>query len=442
MDLNVIVDFIFQHGLYITILALILVCFGLGISYLSEWFRKIKKAVIISKSKYIDKSILEVIRLLVNIIFSISVLVIIILITAFQYSEFKDFFWDFFSQYFTPLVSIIITIIITFILSQVIHRFFRFLRITLKKRPGAVLKVETTRFIELTLTYLVYIIGLTIVLIIGFAAIGLIGPITDNFVFFFENYLSQVILVIIGLVIIFAISRFITAFINDLKAEQTKYNPATLDLTRNMVNYILLIIGILVVILSLLSFSGLGGLNEPILITIIIVFGLILAMSASGALGNFFAGLVLMFTSPYEPGDNVKIGNGIDGRISAKQLFSTNIISDDGEEIKLPNSKLLDSQIINYTRSNQVSISIDVKVNYKVSTEKVHSLLRAAAEKTSGINLKDHPPKIDTVKFEPTSIKYRLMVNIEKVAERNEINTQLLDNIQKTFHDADVSFKG
>jgi small conductance mechanosensitive channel len=283
---------------------------------------------------------------------------------------------------------------------------------------------------------------LTIVLIIGFAAIGLSDPIRGSLVYFFENYLSSVILIIIALVIIYAISRFVTAFINDLKAESTRYNPATLDLTRNMVTYILLIIAILIVVLSIFNFSGLGQLSETILITIIIVVGLILAMSASGALGNFFSGLVLMFTSPYEPDDTIKIGNGTIGRVQTKQLFSTIIISEDGEEIKFPNSKLLDSQIVNYSRTDQVPISIDVKVNYKVTSKRVHTLLQAAAEKTDGVNLDDRLPKIYTVKFEPTSIKYRLLVYIDKVSNREEVNTNLLDNIQEIFNEAEVSFKG
>jgi len=442
MDSSVILDFIFQNGLYIALLILVLVCLGLGLSYLSEWFEKITKMVVKSKSKYLDKGIIEVIQLLVNIIFSISILVIIILITASFYPTFKDFFWDTFSNYFTPLVSIIITLIIIFILSQIIHRFFRFVRITLKKRPGAVLKPETTRFVELSLVYLVYIIGLSIVLIIAFAAIGLSDPIRGSLVYFFENYLSSVILIVIGLVIIYAISRFVTAFINDLKSQSTRYNPATLDLTRNMVNYILLIIAILMVVLSLISFTGLTDLSEAILTTIIIVVGLILAMSASGALGNFFSGLVLMFTSPYEPGETIQIGNGTIGRVQAKQLFSTRLLSEDGEEIKFPNSKLLDSEIINYSRAEHVPLSVDVKVNYKVASKKVHSLLRTAAEKTPGINLDDKTLKVYTVKFEPNSIKYRLLVYIDKVKEREEVNTKLLDNIQEIFHEADISFKG
>ena len=442
MILDMILGFIVQHGLYITILALVLVCLGFGFSLLGEWFDKIKKMVIKSKSKYLDRDIVEGIQLLVNIIFSLSILVIFILITAFYYPTFREFIWDFFNTYFTPIVSIVITLIIILILSQVIHRSFRFLRIQLKKRPGRLLKAETTRFIELSVIYLIYIIGLTIVLLIGFAAAGLSGPIRDNLQYFFEHYLSSVILIIISLVIIYAISRFVTAFVNDLKAESTRYNPSTLDLTRNFVNYILILIGVLIIILSIFSLTGLSELGATLLTTIIIVVGIVIAISASRSLGNFFSGLVLMFTSTFEPGDTIKVGNGIIGRVQTKALFSTKILTENGEIMRFPNSKLLDTEVTNFSNTPHIPLTIDIKVNYKVTSKNVHSLLLSAAKNTTGVNIEPKPPKAYTVKFEPTSIKYRLRVYIDKVGDREEIRTELLDNIQLTFNDADVSFKG
>lgn len=442
MDANAILDFILQHGLYITLLCLILVCWGLGLSYLADWFKSITKDVVKAKSKYLDKSIIEVIQLLVNVIFSLSILVIIILTTVFFYPPFKDFFWEEFSKYFTPLISIVIILIIISILSQVIHRFFRFLRITIKKHPDTVLKSETTRFIELLLVYLVYVIGLTIVLVIALSTVGLSEPIWGSLTRFFEKSFAPVLLIIIGLVIIYAISRFITAFITDLKTQSTRYNPNTLELSRNIANYILLIIAILMIVFSIISISGFSRLGETLLITIIIVVGLILAMSASGTLSNFFAGLVLMFTSPFEHGDTVKIGNGITGKIQSKALFTTKIKTTDGEEIKLPNSKLLDSQIINYSNTTKTPIIIDVKVNYKITSEKVHELLKKASEDTEGLMLKEIPPRVLTKKLEPTNIKYQLIVYVDKLTDRDLVNSLLLDNIQKTFNEAGIEFSG
>jgi small-conductance mechanosensitive channel len=250
------------------------------------------------------------------------------------------------------------------------------------------------------------------------------------------------LLLIIGLVIIYAISKFITAFINDLKTQSTRYNPNTLELTRNLAIYILLIIAILIIVFSIFNFTGLSKVSETILIAIIIVVGFILAMSASGAVGNFFAGLVLMFTSPFEHGDTVKIGNGISGKIQSKALFTTKIITNDGEEVRLPNSKLLESQMINYSNSHNSPLIVHVKVNYSETSENVHSLLESAAKNTEGLALKEHPPDVLTKEFGPTSIKYRLQVFVENVNEREEVYSSLLDNIQKTFNDAGIKFNG
>jgi small-conductance mechanosensitive channel len=196
------------------------------------------------------------------------------------------------------------------------------------------------------------------------------------------------------------------------------------------------------IVFSIFSLSGLGKIGETLLITIIIVVGLILAMSASGTLGNFFAGLVLMFTSPFEHGDTVKIGNGIEGKVQTKALFTTKILTKEGEEIKLPNSKLLDSQIINYSDSNNTPLTVDIKVNYTITSQTVHELLKKAAENTEGLKLKNIPAKVLTKKFGPNNIKYQLVVVVEDLTERDEVNSELLDNIQKTFKDAGIKFSG
>jgi small conductance mechanosensitive channel len=364
------------------------------------------------------------------------------MLTSYSYPEFRDFFWESFSQYFTPSILIFITLIIISILSQVIHRFFRYLRIALKKRPGTILKSETTRFVELLLVYLVYIIGMTIILIIALGMVGLSDEIWNSLVNFFENNFAPILLVMIGLVIIYAISKFITAFISDLKSQSTKYNPNTLELGRNMANYILLIIAILLVLFSIFSFTGLTDIGETLLTTIIIVVGLVLAMSASGTLGNFFAGLVLIFTSPFESGDTVKIGNGLVGKVQSKALFATKIQTNDGEEIQIANAKLLESQIINYSAIPKSPIVVDIKVNYEVTSEQVHNLLKTAAEKTEGIDIDEQPPKVYTKKFEANSIKYRLSVHLDRAGYRNEVNSELLENIQKTFNEAGIKFSG
>jgi small conductance mechanosensitive channel len=75
------------------------------------------------------------------------------------------------------------------------------------------------------------------------------------------------------------------------------------------------------------------------------VTGVIIGIAAQQSLGNFFAGLVLMFARPYIPGQRVVIRSGamggpFEGTIVEAGLAYTTLVTEDGP-INLPNAGLL-----------------------------------------------------------------------------------------------------
>jgi small-conductance mechanosensitive channel len=79
------------------------------------------------------------------------------------------------------------------------------------------------------------------------------------------------------------------------------------------------------------------------------VTGVVVGIAAQQTLGNFFAGLVLLFARPYVPGQRVKIRSGamggpFDGVILGAGLMYTVIDTDEGV-ISMPNSGLLAAAI-------------------------------------------------------------------------------------------------
>ena len=79
------------------------------------------------------------------------------------------------------------------------------------------------------------------------------------------------------------------------------------------------------------------------------VTGVVIGIAAQQTLGNFFAGLVLLFARPYVPGQRVKIRTGamggpFEGVIVAAGLLYTIIETDEGP-ISMPNSGLLGAAI-------------------------------------------------------------------------------------------------
>lgn len=79
------------------------------------------------------------------------------------------------------------------------------------------------------------------------------------------------------------------------------------------------------------------------------VTGVVIGIAAQQTLGNFFAGLVLLFARPYVPGQRVKIRTGamggpFEGVIIVAGLLYTVVETDEGP-ISMPNSGLLGAAI-------------------------------------------------------------------------------------------------
>lgn len=79
------------------------------------------------------------------------------------------------------------------------------------------------------------------------------------------------------------------------------------------------------------------------------VTGVVIGIAAQQTLGNFFAGLVLLFARPYVPGQRVKVRTGamggpFEGVIVAAGLMYTTILTEEGP-VSMPNAGLLGAAI-------------------------------------------------------------------------------------------------
>ena len=75
--------------------------------------------------------------------------------------------------------------------------------------------------------------------------------------------------------------------------------------------------------------------------------GLALAMSSQDLLKNIFGAIVVMFDQVYKVGDVVKLDGNI-GVVDAIKIRSTRLITDDGVEVIVPNSKVSTATVLNY----------------------------------------------------------------------------------------------
>lgn len=150
---------------------------------------------------------------------------------------------------------------------------------------------------------------------------------------------------VIGLTVAFAVlgaSAVRSAGRESFRVSSTRSGPSAASALRLVVSvfgYGLVLLGILQLINVNLGSLLVGGA----------VTGVVVGIAAQQSLGNFFAGLVLMFARPYVPGQRIIVrsgamGGSYEGEIVDAGLLYTTMITAEGP-VNFPNSGLLASAV-------------------------------------------------------------------------------------------------
>lgn len=149
---------------------------------------------------------------------------------------------------------------------------------------------------------------------------------------------------------------------------------------------------------------------------------------------NFISGVILLIERPIKIGDRLTVGD-VWGDVSRINLRTTIIQTPDNMAIIVPNSNILDDQIINWTfGDSRIRIIIPVGVAYGSDIRLVEKALSEAADKHNLV-LRKPIPLIWLKEFGDSSLNFELLVWIEKATERDQIISDINKIIYKLFID-------
>jgi small-conductance mechanosensitive channel len=118
-----------------------------------------------------------------------------------------------------------------------------------------------------------------------------------------------------------------------------------------------------------------------------LMFGLVFSLGSSSVIGNMIAGQSLAFRRAFKVGDRVKIGEHI-GEVTDIRLLTTFLRSPKNEQIVIPNSNILNSEVVNFTTlASQAGLILHttVGIGYETPWRQVEAMLLEAAARTPGL---------------------------------------------------------
>lgn len=211
----------------------------------------------------------------------------------------------------------------------------------------------------------------------------------------FGELLMIPIFLVVGVFITKSTVKLIT---NRLTTKKT--NPNIIHLLQRVL-YVIAIVIIVITILDLINvpltaFAFLSG-------AVAIGFG----FGAQNIINNFISGWILMWERPIRIGDFLEVedAKGIVEQINTR---STRIRRVDGVHLLIPNSKLLENTVVNWTLVDKlVRTSVKVGVSYGSSAKKVAALIMQATVEEKEV-LKEPKPLVTFEDFGDNSLVFEV----------------------------------
>jgi small-conductance mechanosensitive channel len=170
-----------------------------------------------------------------------------------------------------------------------------------------------------------------------------------------------------------------------------------------------------------------------------IFFGLLFSLGASSVVANMMAGYSLIYRRTFKVGDRVKI-NDVVGDVTQMGLQVTHLRTIKNEDVVVPNSVILTSQVVNYSSyaaRDGLILHTTVGIGYEVPWRQVEAMLLLAASRTPGLQAVP-PPFVLQTSLGDFAVNYELNAYCGDSHGMAERYTALHRNVQDVFNEYGV----
>jgi small-conductance mechanosensitive channel len=187
------------------------------------------------------------------------------------------------------------------------------------------------------------------------------------------------------------------------------------------------ILNFIIFILLIIFILALWGIKVTALVASLGIAGIVIGLALQTTLANVFGGIALIADGSFRIGDFIQLETGEAGEIIDVGLRSTRIKSfDEGNEIIVPNSGLMNSKIINYGRP-QIFLKKRVKIGvaYGSDVKKVKQILLNCTKEIEEI-LKDPRPQVYFTEMADFSLNFEVVFWINNYKHRLQVQDKFI----------------
>lgn len=241
---------------------------------------------------------------------------------------------------------------------------------------------------------------------------------------YIKDALPSIIVAVIVLVLGILAAKFITKLTGKAVSRSNIDNAAG----HFLVSLVRVLLYIVVVIMAL------SVLKVPMssIITILGAAGLAVSLALQNCLSNLCGGFIILFSKPFSAGDLIEVDGSL-GKVSTIGILYTKITTFDGKTVSIPNGKVSDAKIINYTETPTRRIDLQFQISYSADFDKA----RAAVLEVicaDGLILKEPAPMVRIGAHNESSLSIDTLVWV-KNDDYYTARYNMLENVKKAFEE-------
>jgi small conductance mechanosensitive channel len=141
------------------------------------------------------------------------------------------------------------------------------------------------------------------------------------------------------------------------------------------------------------------------------VAGIALGFAAQDSVANVIAGILIFWDKPFSVGDWIKT-EGEYGRVSEITLRSTRIRTARNTFVVLPNKRIIDVTLENFSKHGALRVDVPLGIAYKESVPEARGVLLAAVGRMDGLN-GEHEPEVVVTSLGDSSVNLSVRVWID-----------------------------
>ena len=302
---------------------------------------------------------------------------------------------------------------------------------------AAFVAVRTVAFLVLGLTYLTYVLaqlpwsrGLSRN-VVSLA----VGPLETMAQGLIDHVPSLVFLVVLFLIVRFTL-RLVRLFFEAVGQGSVafeNFDPEWAGPTYKILRIVVIAFALIV------AYPYIPGADTAAFKGVSLFIGIVFSLGSSTAISNIIAGYMLTYRRAMKVGDRVQIGDAL-GEVLETRLQVTHLRSFKNEEIIIPNSQILGSEVRNYTsmsKTRGLIMHTEVGIGYETPWRQVEAMLIDAAGRTEGV-LKEPRPFVLQKKLGDFAVTYEINAYTNDVGRLPHLYSDLHRNILDVFNEYGV----